>query len=225
MKNPVRGISDNRVLTSQQKGFLQEFVKTELRNIFRLTGGTALSAFYLEHRLSEDLDFFSSEKIPFYLVEEFLKGFEFIGDITYTKLFDRNIFNLSLKNTGTIKVEFTYYPLKNLEDVFLIDNLQVDSLLDIIVNKLCAIADRFDAKDYVDLYTSLKEGNFSLKELMDLANKKCEIRGIGHILKSRLLEIPEGIENIPMRVSVTKAEIKNLFEGFIRDIVKGEIGR
>jgi predicted nucleotidyltransferase component of viral defense system len=29
---------------------------------FRLTGGTALRAFYLEHRLSEDLDFFLMRK-------------------------------------------------------------------------------------------------------------------------------------------------------------------
>jgi len=65
MKKPIKGISDNAILTSQQKIFLQEFAKTELSDIFRLTGGTALSAFYLEHRFSDDLDFFSIEKVPF----------------------------------------------------------------------------------------------------------------------------------------------------------------
>ena len=59
----LRNIDDNKILTPNQKSFLHEFTKSELRNVFRLTGGTALSAFYLEHRLSEDLDFFSEEKI------------------------------------------------------------------------------------------------------------------------------------------------------------------
>lgn len=30
--------------------------------------------------------------------------------------------------------------------------LYIDGFLDMTVNKLCAMADRFDAKDYVDVY-------------------------------------------------------------------------
>ncbi len=33
-----------------------------MAEVYYLSGGTALSAFYLEHRHSEDLDFFSGEK-------------------------------------------------------------------------------------------------------------------------------------------------------------------
>lgn len=56
-RKPIRNIDDSEILTLQQKTFLNEFVKTDLKDVFRLTGGTALSAFYLEHRLSDDLDF------------------------------------------------------------------------------------------------------------------------------------------------------------------------
>lgn len=223
IRRPQRGISDNRILTSQQKVFLQELAKTELRDVFRLSGGTALSAFYLEHRLSEDLDLFSSEKVPFYIPEKFLKTLDFIKEITYVKQFDRNIFNLSLKDSAKLKVEFTYYPLKNFENPLIVDCLSVDSFLDITVNKLCAIADRFDAKDYVDIYYVLKNCDFSLKELMNLAEKKCEIKGISHILKSRLLQIPKGIENIALKFDVSEQEIKDLFERLVRDMVAGEI--
>ncbi len=223
MKSPQRGISDNKILTPQQKNFLQEFIKSDLRGVFRFTGGTALSAFYLEHRLSDDLDFFSSEKIPFYIPEEFLKGIDLIENISYTKQFDRNIFNLGLKDNTILKVEFTCYPLKNMEDTVTIDNLHVDSFLDIAINKLCAIADRIDAKDYIDVYCILKNSDFSLKKLMDFAERKCEMKGIGHILRNRLLQIPEGIENIPLRVDVTRQDIKDLFERLIRDIVNEEI--
>ncbi len=222
-RRPLREISDNRILTSQQKTFLQEFAKTELRDVFRLSGGTALSAFYLEHRLSEDLDFFSSEKVPFYIPEKFLKTLDFTKEITYTKHFDRNIFNLSLKDSTTLKVEFTYYPLKNLEDIIVVDNLRTDSFLDIIINKLCAIADRSDAKDYVDIYYVLKSYDFSLKGLINLAEKKCEVKGISHILKSSLLQIPNGIEKIALKFDVSKQEIKIFFEQLIKDIVADEI--
>ncbi|MCJ7684760.1 MAG: nucleotidyl transferase AbiEii/AbiGii toxin family protein, partial [Desulfobacteraceae bacterium] len=69
MIRPVRKIEDNRILTPNQADFLLEFAKSELKDVFRLTGGTALSAFFLEHRLSEDLDFFSAEKISIHLCQ------------------------------------------------------------------------------------------------------------------------------------------------------------
>lgn len=52
----------NRIFTKIQEDFIFEFSKTEFKEIFYLTGGTALSVFYLKHRLSEDLDFFTEEE-------------------------------------------------------------------------------------------------------------------------------------------------------------------
>lgn len=223
MRKPIKGIEDNRILTKQQKLFLQEFIKSDLRHAFSLTGGTALSAFYLEHRLSEDIDFFSSEKIPFYITEEFLKTLPFIEQITHTRLFDRNIFNLKLKDNTSLKVEFTYYPLKKIEEPVAVDNLLIDSFLDIVVNKLCAIVDRIDAKDYVDVYCAIKNADLSIEELIALAEKKCEIKGIKHILKNRLMEIPEGIEKLPLKVGLKKQDIKDFFRVEIKRIVTKEI--
>lgn len=222
MKKPIREIEDNRILTAQQKTFLQEFVKADLQSAFRLTGGTALSAFYLEHRLSEDIDFFSSEKIPFYIPEEFLKNLSFIEHITHTKLFDRNIFSLKLKDNASLKVEFTYYPLKNIEEPVRVDNLLIDSFLDIVVNKLCAIADRLDAKDYVDVYCALRNSDLPLENLINLAEKKCEIKGIRHILQSRLLQVPDGVDKLSMKVAVTKDNIEGFLKRRIRGIVEKE---
>jgi len=172
MKKPLRNIDDSKILTSDQKTFLHEFTKSELRDVFRLTGGTALSAFYLEHRLSEDLDFFSSENVPMTVIEKFLKSIDGITGVSLSKIFDRNIFSLKIRDNRFLKVEFTSYQLKNIEECAIIDNLRIDSFLDITVNKLCAIADRSDAKDYIDVYCALKNSELSLKELMDLAEKK-----------------------------------------------------
>ncbi|MDP3956788.1 MAG: nucleotidyl transferase AbiEii/AbiGii toxin family protein, partial [bacterium] len=52
------------VLSKQQKDFLEEIGRIPyLRDNFYLTGGTALAAFYLRHRYSEDLDFFSEKEV------------------------------------------------------------------------------------------------------------------------------------------------------------------
>lgn len=225
MRKPVRGIGDNRVLTSNQIAFLRKFAQSDLKDFFRLTGGTALSAFYLEHRLSEDLDFFSSEKIPLYALETWLKTLNFISEPSYTKQFDRNIFNIKLKDGSFLKAEFAYYPLKNIEDICFIEGLRVDSFLDIVVNKLCAIADRMDAKDYVDLYQALRKSRLSLESLIDLAEKKCEIKGIRYIFKRRLLQVPEGVSKLPLRVEIEGKDIENLFERLIKRIVEKEIGK
>ena len=59
---PVRGIDCNLILTKWQKVFLKAFASSDLKEHFNFSGGTALSGFYLEHRLSDGLDFFSSVK-------------------------------------------------------------------------------------------------------------------------------------------------------------------
>lgn len=52
----------NKILTENQIAFLEQIKKSEfLAKNFYLTGGTALAAFYLHHRYSEDLDFFSGK--------------------------------------------------------------------------------------------------------------------------------------------------------------------
>ena len=51
-----------QILTPLQKESLNIFFSLPEANNFYLTGGTALAAFYLQHRLSEDLDIFTREE-------------------------------------------------------------------------------------------------------------------------------------------------------------------
>src|SRR3989338_4948142 len=54
------------LLTIEQKNFLQSFFQTYLGTEFFLSGGTALAEYYLLHRLSQDLDLFTSNQdLPF----------------------------------------------------------------------------------------------------------------------------------------------------------------
>ncbi|MBI5144835.1 MAG: nucleotidyl transferase AbiEii/AbiGii toxin family protein [Candidatus Omnitrophica bacterium] len=52
------------ILTALQNKFIQCLSAHKSLNVkFYLTGGTALAAYYLKHRYSEDLDFFSEENV------------------------------------------------------------------------------------------------------------------------------------------------------------------
>ena len=48
---------ESKALTPLKRDFLRQFAGRN--QAFYLTGGSALGIFYLEHRLSYDLDFFS----------------------------------------------------------------------------------------------------------------------------------------------------------------------
>jgi len=66
---------EKTILTSKQLEFLELVkVESEITKRFYLTGGTALSEFYLKHRLSEDIDLFTKEEeVDQKLIEAYLK--------------------------------------------------------------------------------------------------------------------------------------------------------
>lgn len=66
---PKFNLKNNPILTPFQKEFLKEFFKSEIGKNFFLTGGTALSAFYLAHRYSYYLDLFSLKPLKINLIE------------------------------------------------------------------------------------------------------------------------------------------------------------
>ena len=69
----MKAIEQPYKLTKKQQLLLELVAKSNLVNIFYLTGGTALSAFYLKHRFSEDLDFFSEQEFDQLEITTFFK--------------------------------------------------------------------------------------------------------------------------------------------------------
>lgn len=135
-------LSNNPVLTEEQKNLLLRFRDSPLCQRFYLTGGTALAAFYLHHRLSEDLDFFSEENVSVEEVLDFVKSLPLAREAEYERKYDRKIFLLRFSEPRVIKVEFTTYPFSRFEKGPVVDGTQVDSLKDILANKLMAMTDR-----------------------------------------------------------------------------------
>lgn len=163
------------ILTSTQEKILRIIGNADkLRERFYLTGGTALAGFYLGHRYSEDLDFFSFEEVDPIGVEVFLKthkseiGFD---SFEYQQSLNRNLYFLQF-GEEELKMEFTYFPFTQIEKPMEEQGLRIDSRQDIAVNKLFTIYQRSAARDYIDLYLLCKKEGYAIKDLLSKARVK-----------------------------------------------------
>jgi len=117
------------ILTKKQLEILDKIGGNEnICRDFYLTGGTALAEFYLQHRLSEDLDFFSENEVEPQAIAVFWKQHQRalgIKKVVFEQSFNRNLFFLHLKKE-IIKTEFTYFPFPGIEKKIKINKLFVD---------------------------------------------------------------------------------------------------
>ena len=163
------------ILTNDQVAVLKAVGQnTHLAKQFYLTGGTPLAAFYLHHRYSEDLDFFSEREVdiaPLNIFFHELKKPLGIISLDFQQSYDRNLFFLHLPS-GVLKTEFTYFPFLRIEKGRPQYGVEVDSPLDIAVNKLFTIYQRTKARDYIDLYYLCQKQGFSVADLVGKARIK-----------------------------------------------------
>ncbi len=201
------------ILNKRQVSFLEAFKNSELSRNFYLTGGTALAAFYLGHRNSEDLDFFSETEVEPLAVQTFLKsnkkGLGFLK-LELQKSFNRNLFFLHFPRE-VLKTEFTYFPFERLGKGPKSGHLQVDSLRDIAVNKVFTITQQARARDFVDLYFIIKKTEWGLGALAKDVRIKFDTQIDPIQLGSELLKVRE-LKDFPrMRVPLAKKQLISFF--------------
>lgn len=207
-------MTNDDILTTRQTAWLKEIgSKPEFRKAFYLTGGTPLAAFYLGHRYSEDLDFFSEKEIDVAALNVFFeqskKKFH-VQKIDFQQSFNRNLFFLHFPDE-VLKMEFTYFPFPRIEEGMTQFDLRVDSLLDIAVNKLFTIYQRSKARDYIDLFMICRQEGYSISELA----KKARVKFDWHIdpiqLGAQFVKA-ETVEDFPrMIVEVRLEEWRGFF--------------
>lgn len=159
------------VLTSLQDNFLREFFRSTTN--FYLTGGTALSAFYLLHRFSEDLDLFTQNG----------EAMEHAGD-DVKEVCDRlRIEHVSVRITPTFKhfqvgaagdqitLHFARDFAPHLHSPNSFGSIVVDSIEDIAANKICAALGRTEIKDLIDLFF-LDQAGYTVPGFFDAAKLK-----------------------------------------------------
>lgn len=180
------------VLNSSQDAFLRAFSRSPLQPAFHLTGGTALAAFYLGHRYSEDLDFFTEDPSVFVSVPKeverlcSLSGGRFETERSLPSFLDGDW----LTGKGErIKLDFAVDAPFRLEPRVLQKDygIYIEGRLDICCNKLSALFDRAESKDFVDVY-------FILQELLpwETLFKSAEKKHVGmepHLLAKAFLRV------------------------------------
>lgn len=168
-------MEQKKLLNTEQLKFLGAFSKDkEIAQNFYLSGGTALTAYYIPYRFSQDLDFFSEKEFNPLTISVFLKKFK--KEIGYKKFdfqksFNRNLYFLYIGNK-ILKVEFTYYPFSTLVKAKMVDGIKLDSILDIAVNKVFTISQNPRTRDFLDLYFIIKQENFDFFDLLKKARLK-----------------------------------------------------
>ena len=142
---------------------------------YYLTGGTALTAFHLHHRLSEDLDFFTESDVFVSQLRTFfannLKRLS-INDVKEQEHPGIVFFYLTFMYGTTLKVDFVNFPYRPVEQGLLVKGLRIDSVFDIALNKLYTLSDRPRARDYVDLYCILTFEGISFDQVYNRLNDK-----------------------------------------------------
>ena len=139
-----------------------------------LTGGTALSRFYLNHRYSDDLDFFSTE--PAWFAESFRE--------TRRELFEkkpgieisvdaRDFKRLIVPGEfGNLKLDFVCDRTPRIGQPVLTGSWTIDTVRNMASNKIGTLLGRDEPRDAADLLAITRNRSFSWKDLIDETRQK-----------------------------------------------------
>jgi hypothetical protein len=191
---------------------------------FYLTGGTALSRGYYNHRYSDDLDLFVNYLTEFLpIAEVHIKRLrDIFPDIEIDYRSD-NYFRLFVAGRR-LKIELVNDVPSHIGEKIEHPVLGlIDSKENILANKITAVIDRCMPKDMADLYFLLKDG-LSLKQALLDADSKAA--GLAPLYIAKLLaEFDYSLLDTEIKwvTPVPGAEISAFLNRISRAIVTGEL--
>lgn len=200
------------VLPGNTKAILAVLEKSEIIQKAYLAGGTAL-ALQIGHRVSYDLDFFTSKEFD---EGALLPKIEKISSFRLEKIAWRTI----LGKFGGVRFSIFYYKYPMLYSTKKFGIINVADTRDIAAMKIAAIASRGTKRDFVDLYFICKEG-ISLSAAIQLYGKKYKNLATTelHIIKSLIYFDDAEPEEMPkMLKKATWEEIKKYFENEVKKL-------
>ena len=161
------------LLTPIQRSFLALFSELPDQSHFYLTGGTALAEYYLGHRLSFDLDFFTAEAeliLPTsYQIEATVRRHSL--QVSITRRFATFVELLVSRSQEQLRVDLALDPPFRFEPPVQIEaGVWVNNFRDLKVDKLLAYYGQAEPRDAVDLYFILQREAW--EELTALASQK-----------------------------------------------------
>lgn len=202
------------LLTPFQQQIVTAISKSSLQDHFYLTGGTALAVFYLQHRYSLDLDFFTADPIAVSRVPAILEDIaqELDAQVTFTRTLGTFLQCFFQNAAGErVQIDFAQDSPYRLQPIRVDDDLgiQVENLVDIACNKLSALFDRAEPKDFVDIYFICQE-ILPFDALVEKTKQKH--LGLDDYWLAVALQRVEQVEILPRMIKpVTLEELKRFF--------------
>lgn len=164
------------ILTATQQRFLESFFEAGGEG-FYLSGDTALAAYYLHHRRSDDLDFFTRNDLTLTRADRVVERAASAAGLSIDRV-NRTAEAIQYFFSGDIesdhplvKCELMFDPPPYFADPQSFEGVRVDALLAIAVNKL-TIVGRNEPKDYIDRYLIDRSGRYAFADLIALAKDK-----------------------------------------------------
>ncbi|MBI4354512.1 MAG: nucleotidyl transferase AbiEii/AbiGii toxin family protein [Candidatus Omnitrophica bacterium] len=197
------------ILTPLQERTLQAFFAVpECRRQFYLTGGTALAAFYLEHRISDDLDLFTHalelDSIERVIEDAWKQAGLRVKRERASPTFRRYRIEDDLQVDVVRDVDFRL-GTPELRGAWMVDHPK-----NIAVNKVTAIYGRLEPKDYVDLYFLKGYLDFDILELLEWGRHKDA--GLENFQWAKIIADVDTFTTLPTLLKpVSLAELKAFF--------------
>ena len=213
------------ILNPQQRAVLEVIAEEAyFTERFYLAGGTALAEFYLQHRISEDLDFFSEhQEVNSIHITRFFQTHKKtlrIERVETSRVLGLQTFFLHFRDGIFLKVDFNYYPFPLIEKGVIFNGLKVESVHDIGVDKLHTVVLKPRARDFIDLYFIVREKGYDFRALLIEAKAKFDWDLSSVELGTRLLEAAEMIDYPRMLKEIDHNEWKQFFIGEARKLKK-----
>lgn len=191
-------MSPSEVLTPFQSEVLNAFFAMEVGRDFFFTGGTALAGFYFQHRLSDDLDFFTVSDAALPRAREEMEVLASALSLTLESRasaphFQR--FRLTRPGLAPLQLDLVRDIDVQIGQHRWFDAIIVDALENIGANKVGAIFGRTEAKDFVDLYFLLEAG-LNLREL--IAHAKQKDGGVTEFWLAEMMRQVEWLKHLPV---------------------------
>ncbi len=163
---------NSSAITALKRDFLKAFFTNEKR--FFLTGGSALGLFYLGHRYSYDLDFFTTQRLEWVEVDGVVRrcaadlgaSVQIVRDAPTFRRYllcresEQEVLDFVLEVSPQVDKE------KNR-----MGGITVDTLHEIMLNKITTLIGRSEVKDVVDLYF-LEKAGFRVDDYFEEARQK-----------------------------------------------------
>ena len=220
-------------LTKLQQDILKFFGQNKFGQNFYWTGGTLLAYRYLFNRRSVDLDFFSQDLFDdgdYLIFINQLKRAVSAEKINFTAELNRRLYIISNKEES-VKLELVYLPFTAIAKRKILKKfgVKVDSLTDLMANKILSAYQRSEPKDIFDLYSYLNQKpKFNLKRLFKLAEKKFGVEIEPLILFGKINELADKLDLLkPLLIKPEKnlrKQVKTFFQlefnRFAKKIIK-----